>query len=63
MQDFLEHFPVVTLAVVAIVIVGAAKSILGDLSFQDFVTTVGPIAGLTAIGRGLQANGKARAGR
>jgi len=63
MREFLESFPVVTLGVVAILVVGAVKSIAGDLSFEDFVSTVGPLVGLTAIGRGLQANGKARAGR
>jgi hypothetical protein len=39
-SDFLEHFPIVTLGVVAIVIVAAVKSIGGELEFTAFVDVV-----------------------
>jgi tetrahydromethanopterin S-methyltransferase subunit E len=55
-SDFLDHFPVVTLAFVLIVVVGAIKSVLGDLDYAEFVNTVKDVglgAGAIGAARGL----------
>jgi hypothetical protein len=61
MSDFLDHFPVVTFAFVVLVLVGAIKSVLGDLDYTDLVNNVkdlgigagaiGAARGLTKVGR------------
>lgn len=53
-QDVLDGH-VLSLAVVVLIVVGAVESIKGDISYSDLVTQLGPIVGLTAVGRGLAA--------
>lgn len=53
-QDILDGH-VLSLAVVIFIVVGAVEAIKGDISYQQMVDTLGPIVGLTAVGRGLAA--------
>ena len=46
---------VVTIVVLAVVTVGAVKSILGDFDYESYVKTVSVLVGATAVGRGLAA--------
>lgn len=46
---------ILTVVVLAVVVVGAVKSIAGDLSYDDYVRTISVLVGATAIGRGLAA--------
>lgn len=50
--------PVATLVVVLIVVIGGIKVVLGDIEFDHFVKVIGPMVGLLAIGRGLDATHK-----
>lgn len=46
---------ILTVVVLAVVVVGAVKSIVGDLSYDDYTRTISVLVGATAIGRGLAA--------
>lgn len=46
---------ILTVVVLAVVAVGAVKSITGDLTYGDYVRTISVLVGATAIGRGLAA--------
>ncbi len=68
----LDHFPVVTFAFVVIALVGAVLSIIGDLSYKEYIDQVkdlgiglgviGAARGLSKLGNSPERNpdGKAR---
>lgn len=46
---------ILTVVVLAVVVVGAVKSITGDLTYDEYVRVISVLVGATAIGRGLAA--------
>ena len=58
MKELVNHVldsHVVTAVVLVLVAVGGVKSILGDLSYENYVETVTVLVVGTAVGRGLAA--------
>lgn len=64
-MDALTNGPLASIITVVLALVGGAVVIIHPetLSFDEYLTAMAPLVGLVAVGRGIHANGKARAGR